>query len=192
MFDLGGVLVKNATFAALNEMLPLKLPHRELKDRWLRSEAVRNFERGETTVARFGQAFVQEWHLPISPKDFIAAFERWPEGPFPGAEDLVSRLRRNFRVGCLSNSNALHWARFADFLELFDFALSSHLTGAVKPDVTAFANALARCRIDAGSVAFFDDSLANVVAAQTCGISAFHVVGIESLARSLRREGFLT
>jgi putative hydrolase of the HAD superfamily len=182
--------VENATFEQLEALLPRPIGRESLKSEWLASPAVRAFELGQSSPAEFADAFVREWRLDIGPADFIARFATWPRGLFPGAGELLARMRPFRLIACLSNSNAIHWPRLAAVTGLFDVALASHLLGHAKPDATCFVRALERCDAEPDDVAFFDDSLANVDAARALGIRAFAVDGFGALERVLRAEGW--
>lgn len=191
LFDLGGVLVENVGFERLNALLPARVPLEDLKTRWLSSPAVRAFEVGSCTADEFACEVVAEWRLPLSPGAFLEAFTSWPKGLYPGAADLLARLRQRFVVACLSNSNAVHWQRFDGFRDHFGISLSSHLLGQVKPDAACFAAALEACGAQPSAVAFFDDSVTNVAAARAVGMRAFHVNGLSEVANALASEGWL-
>lgn len=189
LFDLGGVLIENATFARLSVLSPRPADASALKDRWLASPAVRRFELGETSPDEFARAFIDEWGITLSLAAFLAEFTAWPVGFYPGARALLRSLRERYRVGCLSNSNVLHWEKFGGFKEDFDIALASHRLGAIKPQQQAFVRALEVCGAAPPDVYFFDDSPANVDAAKRLGIRAFHVDGIGQLRDVLRAQG---
>ncbi len=191
LFDLGGVLVENLGFERLAAWLPEPVTMDALKERWLRSPAVRAFELGSIAPRDFAEAFLAEWALPGPAADFLATFEAWLTGFFPGATDLLADLRRRHRVACLSNSNVLHWARFDGFRGHFDVALSSHLLGEVKPDAACFARALVACDAAARDVVFLDDSWSNVVAARTLGLRAHHVTGLDEVRAALVQDGLI-
>jgi glucose-1-phosphatase len=191
LFDLGGVLLENTVFENLNRMLPTSLDTAALKDQWLKSSAVRRFELGESAPSEFAVEFISEWKVAISPDAFLSQFAMWPKGLYPGARELLRSLRQEYRVGCLSNSNALHWERFGDFKDDFDIALSSHLLGVIKPDREAFTVALHECGKEPHEVYFFDDSLSNTQAAENLGVRSFHVDGFAALEQVLHREGLV-
>jgi len=191
LFDLGGVLVENATFDALDALLPVALDRDSLHDRWLHSPAVRDFELGRTSTDDFGIRFVEEWGIDMTPHELIERFSTWPRGPYPEAESLVARLRKSHQVSCLSNCNEIHWARFEDLLGWFDSTHSSHLLGAVKPDPQVFYAVLRASGLEAGEVHFLDDSATNVRAAERLGMHAFRVDGVRGAERILQSEGLL-
>lgn len=191
LFDLGGVLVDNAAVERLQTLLDEPRDRAQLKDRWLHSPAVRGFERGDFSPDEFATGFVAEWRLAMEPGDFLAEFSGWARGFYPGAEDLLRRLRGRYRVGCLSNSNELHWRRFEGFAAYFDVALSSHLLRAVKPDRECFERALEALRLPAGEIVYFDDALPNVHAAAAFGLRVVHVPDFSELENRLTAAGLL-
>jgi putative hydrolase of the HAD superfamily len=191
LFDLGGVLIRNAGFERLNALLPAPLEAEALKARLLASPSFRAFELGESAPEPFAEALVSELCLSCSPEAFLAEFETWPQGFYPGATELLAQLRARYRLACLSNSNAIHWGRFSGFREHFDVALSSHLLGAIKPDAACFHKALGECGVTADEVLFFDDALVNVEAARACGIESLHVLGFSQVCSRVQELGLL-
>jgi len=192
LFDLGGVLIENSTFDSLNRLLPEPLDTFLLKDRWLGSLAVRRFELGEIAPVEFAAAFITEWGIRLTTEAFLTEFTSWPSGFYPRAQETLRTLRQQYRIGCLSNSNVLHWEKFGGFEDDFDITISSHRLGAIKPDDDAFARALDTCGVEPSAVYFFDDSLGNVQAANRFGIRAFHIDGITPLLNVLHTENLLS
>ena len=191
MFDLGGVLIQSTVFEHLNRLLPMSAQTMDIKERWLSSPSVRQFERGEISSNDFAEGFVAEWGLELTPQAFLKEFSSWPRNFFPGARETVHELRKSYRVGCLSNSNPLHWSKFDDLEDMFDISVFSHLIGAIKPDREIFALAVSECDVDPQDVYFFDDCAANVRSAQSLGMNAFQVDGFNSLKRVLRDNKLL-
>ena len=85
----------------------------------------------------------------------------------------------------------MHWDRFDGFGDVFDTALSSHLSGFVKPDRRCFDHAVERCGVAADRILFFDDMVANVVASRAAGLQAIQVDGLEALIGALDERGLL-
>ena len=189
LFDLGGVLVENTGEQGLSSLLPYQLGRHEIWARWLASDAVRQFERGEIAPEVFAARFIEEWGLALEPAAFMEAFAAWPRGLFDGAAALVRNLRAQHRVACLSNTNALHWARLPELPELFDSIFASHLTGLLKPDAEAFEHVLRELDVRADAVWFFDDLLQNVQAARKVGIRAVQVRSFADVGPALRAQG---
>ncbi|MGA2551090.1 MAG: HAD-IA family hydrolase [Burkholderiaceae bacterium] len=189
VFDIGGVLIENVGYSALRTLMGARHTDEQMLDLWLASRSVQQFESGHWTAEEFGHGIVRELSLEISPKAFLEAFEGWPRDFFPGALELVASLRAEHQVGCLSNSNTLHWRPVFD--DIFDFALGSHRMGVVKPNPHAFELLVQRARRPATDIYFFDDSTTNVEAARQAGLRAHHTLGFERLRMVLREEGLL-
>ena len=188
LFDLGGVLIENSTFKRLNHLMGEPKDFVALKHLWLTSPSVRRFELGDGSPYEFAVSFIAEWSICLSPEAFLEEFYSWPSDFYPEARNTLHSLRQKYRVGCLSNSNVLHWEKFGGFKDDFDIAISSHQLGAIKPDNEAFLKALETCSAKPSEVYFFDDSTANICAAKSLGIKSFHVDGFDSLLNVLREE----
>lgn len=191
LFDLGGVLIRNAAFDRLNALLPVPMELDALKTRLLKSPSYRAFELGSTSPESFAESLVTELGLHCTPSDFLTEFETWPQGFYPGATELLAELRMTYKLACLSNSNVLHWARFGGFREYFDVALSSHLLRLIKPDFACFRQALVACEKAADEVLFFDDAALNVEAARACGIRSILVRDFDDVCVQVQTLGLL-
>ncbi|HVB48225.1 MAG TPA: HAD family phosphatase [Burkholderiales bacterium] len=189
LFDLGGVLVEARGRDALQSMLGRRLEPEAIMARWLASAAVGRFERGLIPSEAFAEEFIAEWGLALGPREFLEDFAAWVTGFFDGAEALVGALRTRHRVACLSNINAVHWARLPGLPEMFDAVFASHLTGLMKPDRQAFEYALRELAVRPDAVVYFDDLAPNVEAARSLGMRAFRVAAFSDIERALRAQG---
>ena len=136
LFDLGGVLVDLGGVGPMKELSAIDTDD-EFWDRWLTCRWVRGFERGECTPEEFAAGIVEDWGLRVTAAAFLEAFQDWPGRLFPGAETLVEQVHAKVPIGCLSNTNALHWDRHFGtwpILEQFDYRFLSFELGVVKPD----------------------------------------------------------
>jgi phosphoglycolate phosphatase-like HAD superfamily hydrolase len=130
LFDLGGVLVRTRGFASIKELLadsgrPEAGDDQLLRDKWLGSPSVRDFELGRIDASVFTTRFVKEWELTVPEETFLADLAGWIESPYPVAEELLAALSPNHRLCCFSNCNELHWAMMTSLLQRFDQAFSS-------------------------------------------------------------------
>jgi HAD superfamily hydrolase (TIGR01509 family) len=191
LFDLGGVLVDVGTFDAVRAMVGATVDDDELKRRWLRSPAVRSFELGRVSPDAFAAQFVEEWQVPVTPEAFLCEVHSWIRQPYPGAMDLLERLRVGHHVACLTNCNELHWSQLTPLLNCFDSAFSSHLLGEIKPDPKAFEAVMSELGVEPHAVRFFDDSRPNVEAARRLGIESFQVNGLDDVLRVVTEGGLL-
>jgi HAD superfamily hydrolase (TIGR01509 family) len=187
LFDVGGVLVRLGGVVAMQRLAGME-SEEELWRRWLSCPWVRRFERGGCGPEEFAAGVVAEWGLPIEPDGFLNQFRTWPEELFDGAQELVAEVRSQTPVGCLSNTNVLHWAD-QDSLwgleKMFDVCFLSHRLGLIKPDRAVFDHVVAALNLPAQRIVFFDDNDANVQQARAVGVNAIRVRGIRETADAL-------
>lgn len=194
LFDLGGVLIELAGVAKMLEWAPDLGTTDELWRRWLLSDAVRRFETGRIGRDEFASALVGEFALPVTHVEFIDAFTWWPRAVFPGAMELLAQMRGRYRIASVSNTNEIHWERFAgawSLADAFHHNFPSHLVGKLKPDAEYFEHVLAELGVPAHRVLFIDDNIINVDAAASLGLHARRVVGVEGARSAFEELGLL-
>src|SRR5580658_3969494 len=196
LFDVGGVLVELGGIDALLGWLGAQTTAEELWKVWLRSPAVRAFERGQIEPLAFADEILAELRLGIAPQTFLDSFAGWPTRIYPGALELVASIPAIYQWALLSNSNILHWPRIMQGLGLSTrFAqhrsFSSHLTGRIKPDPEAFEHVLDTLGCKPPEVLFLDDNMLNVEAALLLGMQARRVRGVEESRQALEQAGIL-
>jgi len=194
LFDLGGVLIDFGGVAPMKQLAEIESDD-ELWRRWLTCRWVRRFERGECSAEDFATGVVTDWDLPVEAHEFLAAFERWPGGPLAGADVLVESVRATVPVGCLSNTNTLHWEsqfRRWPILDGFDFRFLSFEIGVVKPDRELFDRVAQMLPAPPDRVLFLDDNAINVDGAIAAGFVARRVQGVDEARAALVDAGLLT
>jgi HAD superfamily hydrolase (TIGR01509 family) len=190
LFDLGGVLMDFAGFDELAQFMPESPGRSEIRDRWIRCEAVRRFERGEIARDEFATSVIRELQIDLTPSDFLTKFVEWAREPSAEAISLLRRLGREYRIAALSNANELHTPlhrrRFKDVIDTFYF---SDEIGAVKPDREIYEHVIRDLGLPPHRIAFFDDTPVNVEAAREAGLIAYAVDGIADLTTRLQNLG---
>jgi putative hydrolase of the HAD superfamily len=195
LFDLGGVLIELAGVGRMLELCNNAFTVDELWTRWLASESVRKFESGRADPDEFAAAMLAEFGLPIGAAQFLEEFAAWPKGLFPGSLDLLQRLSASYHLACLSNTNALHWARISgemDLLRHFHTSFASHLLGMMKPDLEIFRHVVEQLGCAPERILFLDDNRQNIVSAQSIGITAYQVAGLTAVTARLGALGVLS
>ena len=194
LFDLGGVLVRLGGVPQMQELSGIDSED-ELWARWLSCPWVRSFERGRCTADDFAAGVIDEWGLGVTAEAFLDRFRSWPEALFEGAVELVDEVRGRFRVGCLSNTNQLHWAEQSSrwgLAELFDVAFLSYELDLVKPDREIFTHVTAALGSPAGRILFLDDNAVNVEQARSVGLDGAVVRGTAEARSALIERGVLS
>jgi len=188
LFDVGGVLLEVHGIAILLEWLEHRLTPDEVWRMWFDSPSARAFESGRIGAEEFAAGILAELRLEMPVSAFLDSFVTWPTRLYPGASELIARIPPRFRRAVLSNTNALHWPRVIDELGLgasFEQCFASHLMGKIKPDRDAFEHAIEALACEPQRILFLDDNLVNIEAAQSCGLRAVQVRGIEETRRTL-------
>ena len=188
LFDLGGVLVDYAGLRHLPELLGEEISPAEMRQRWIASQAVIDFEVGAITPQAFAEQFLAEWPLPVDPEAFLSLFQSWLAGPFEGALELLDELRPRHTLACLSNTNELHWEQMLEDHGLracFAHHYASHLLRRAKPDPEIYGIVARDLGHDPGEIVFFDDGQDNIDGARAAGLQAHRVEGIDGLRRTL-------
>jgi glucose-1-phosphatase len=194
LFDLGGVLVEVAGIGAMRDLSGVASDD-ELWRRWLGCQWVRRFERGGCSPEEFAAGVVHDWGLDIQPDAFLEAFTAWPGQPFDGAGGLLEEVGAHASLGCLSNTNALHWDRHFSrwpMFQLFDHAFFSFELGMVKPDRETFDHVAQALGVEPARVLFLDDNVVNVEGALAAGFNAAQVRGLDQARQALVRAGLLS
>jgi glucose-1-phosphatase len=194
LFDVGGVLVELSGVETMLGWLGGSVTTDELWRMWLQSKSVRDFETGRMAADEFAAGVIEEFRLPVGKEQFLTSFTGWPTGLFPGTLEMLARIPSSYRRALLSNSNALHWTRVVDDLQLgpaFDHHFVSHLTGRIKPDADAFEHVVLSLNCRPGQVLFLDDNTLNIDAARRFGMQAVRVRGIEETKRVLVERGVI-
>jgi glucose-1-phosphatase len=194
LFDVGGVLVKLSGIDIMLDWLGHTTTPEEMWRLWLHSDIVRRFETGRIDAAAFAIGVVGEFELPVAPQRFLDSFIDWPMELYPGTLGMLSRIPETYRCALLSNSNALHWPRILNDLDLGALVEShfvSHLTGRIKPDADAFAHVVETFGCRPGQVLFLDDNRLNVEAAKRFGMRAVRVQGAAEAHRALIGYGII-
>ena len=192
IFDLGNVLIDidyQRSLSLIKAELPSTLHDRV--DGCYAAEFHKAYERGELDSPAFREAFRDYFEQSWSDTkvDFL-----WNSllGSLPAYRlELVRKLKANYQVGILSNTNAIHIEAVQNLLKkehgmdnfdaLFDWVFYSHEMGLAKPYQEIYRQLLLELGTTADRVLFFDDLLANVQGAAAVGIQAVQVTGPATL-----------
>jgi glucose-1-phosphatase len=190
LFDLGGVLMD---FGGLQRLADLsgETNGPDLQSRWASSKWLQAFERGHCGVEAFSAGVVSEWGLDLPPSEFVAEFRSWSAGPFEGSVELVRHLHGKIRMGCLSNTNPIHWRQHLDrwgLVPYFDWTFVSFELAMMKPDPEIYQHTIRTVGVPPERLLFLDDSEENVSAARDLGICSEHVSGINEVKHAISRH----
>jgi len=190
LFDMGGVVVQLDSLE--NVLGSSKFGAEAVWNKWILSDAVQAFERGQCSVEDFAATILDELALDGTAAEFIERFRQFPQGLYPGAVEMVASVPPSITTGVLSNTSALHWDHQIDaeiVRSLCPRAYLSFELGLAKPERDIFDYALADLGVPADSVLFIDDNQINVDGAQAAGLQAGLAKGPDAATEVLRRFG---
>ena len=193
LFDLGGVLIELGKLADLQELTGF---HGD-RDSWQRilEPWIRRFETGQSAANEFSTGLVADWGVDITPAQWLEILRASPIGPYRGTTELLFGLQQTVAIGCLSNTNALHWedqsARWPE-LEIFDHRFLSFELGLRKPDIAIYQAVADRLPHNPDRVLFLDDLGVNVDAARSFGFRSEQVRGLDEAVAVLKDSGLLS
>jgi len=188
IFDLGNVIIDidyDRAFELLKQTVPTHLHPRV--DEFYLTDFHKDYECGRLDSDAFRREVNAyfEFNLEDHKIDHL-----WNSllGKIPKERlELIAKLRENFQVGVLSNTNLIHIHAVNKILKedhgidnfdpIFDWVFLSHEMGFAKPFPEIYEKMLMDLGTSADRVIFFDDLEANVKGAASVGIQAIHVTG---------------
>jgi putative hydrolase of the HAD superfamily len=196
LFDIGNTLIKLAYERVLQNIRRSSNASRDEVLRVLEMPGgYRDMERGFVTFSEFYEHISDRTGYRGSIRDFQLLWSDFFDGPIPGVEELLDRIRDRYRVAFLSNSNEVHAEliprKFAALFRKDDRFIFSHRFRVAKPDPEMFRRALEVIGALPRHVVFVDDLIENVLSAQTVGLRAFQFKDAETLEKDLVGEGLL-
>jgi HAD superfamily hydrolase (TIGR01509 family) len=196
VFDLGNVLIKLAYERVIRNICNnADVTRDELIDIFESPGGYRDMERGAITFWEFYEYLCERASYRGSIRDFHELWSDFFDGPVPGIEGLLERVRLRYRVAFLSNSNEVHAEliprTFAMLFRKEDRFVFSHRFKVAKPDPEMFHRALEVIGALPHQVLYVDDLIENVLAARGVGIRAWQFHDTPALIRELEADGVL-
>lgn len=179
IFDLGNVLIDFDHMIAARRLSGLTdKTERQIFDLFFNSEITGLFEEGKISPADFFLKVKEMLDLKIPYTEFVPI---WNEVFFFSEKNLqvynlVSALKKSYRLALLSNINILHFEyikRNFSILDAFDNIFTSFELGLRKPEVSIYQKTLDALGTLPEEVFYVDDRPELVESAKSLGIKAF-------------------
>ncbi|MDH4028056.1 MAG: HAD family phosphatase [Nitrospirota bacterium] len=191
IFDYGNVISSVDNDLFLKEISAASGKTGAELDAWVRSglSELRQFESGAITSAEFFDRAVRQGGLGLGEEEFIKMFTgRFT--PIKETRDLMRQLKRGYRLGLLSNTNAWDFEyeiMRCDVFSLFDTVSVSFRVGAMKPDSRIYLDALNKLGYGPRECVYIDDIKEYAEAANALGINGLHHTSHEDVVSALRK-----
>ncbi len=155
------------------------------------------YYRGKMTTYEFWKGVIQQFGLNDLTSGALGDAYLSSYTLYPGMLEFASGLRPRYRVVLLSNLTDL---MMRDIMEThhieryFDHLVFSNTIGIMKPEFGAYEAALAVAESTPRETLFIDDSLKNVEAAKSHGLSAFQFEGgsVPRMKECMKEFGIVT
>ncbi|HEY6141625.1 MAG TPA: HAD family phosphatase [Thermoanaerobaculia bacterium] len=196
LFDLGNTVIKLAYERVLENICRDATMKRDaLVELLEKPGGYRDLESGAVTFPDFYDFIADKAGYRGSLREFQSIWADFFDGPMPGIEELLDRVRERYRVAFLSNSNEVHAEviprKYAALFRKDDRFVFSHRFRCAKPDPDIFRRALEVIGALPQHTVFVDDMIENVIAARAVGMKAYQYRDALSLADELNRDELL-
>ncbi|UCH80265.1 MAG: HAD family phosphatase [Nitrospiraceae bacterium] len=149
------------------------------------------YETGHITSDEFFKEIKKLCGLNMSCSDFISAFTGIFT-PIQSTLDLIERLKPDYRLGLLSNTNEWDYTYEIENIRvfpLFDTVTVSYRVKAMKPDKEIYLDALNKLDLKPEECIYIDDIREYTDAACSMGFRGIHYTDHSSLIESLHLFG---
>jgi FMN phosphatase YigB (HAD superfamily) len=115
--------------------------------------------------------------------------------------ELLKKAKDKYRTFLLSNTNAIHFDFFTDYIKknfgldsndpLFERVYYSHIMGKRKPEAAIFEQVLTENNLQPEETLFIDDSPQHLVTAKKLGLHTFLMTAPDTIEKFFEREGLI-
>jgi putative hydrolase of the HAD superfamily len=196
VLDLGGVILELDVDRSIRALIDLGFEGLDELDIIFSSYPFfLEYETGRISSDQFLDAIRSELGNHIPRAKILDAWNAMILGFLPETVSLLMKLRQQFRMFLLSNTNALHEVYYNNHLhadhgvsnltDIFEKVYYSHDVKMRKPDPEIFQHVLADSRLDPQETLYIDDTEVHVKAAAELGIRTYHLRKPEKLTEVL-------
>lgn len=199
IFDLGKVIL-DFSHLTTAEGLARHSKHKRyqdpgmiMKDMFLEGgKVIIRYDEGKMTSEEFFSWIKETFGLNIS---FLQFKRIWTEifTENKGVGDLIERLKKDFTLFLLSNTNELHFNYIKErfpVVHKFDRWVLSYETGLSKPDPEIYHLALSQAGVKPEEAIFIDDIAGHVRGAQSVGIHAVEFKSVEQITDYIEETAY--
>ena len=192
LFDLGGVVNKYADEIYYNYFYRLNGFTKKQVDNKL-GKTVDKFESGKLSLSEFEKQVASDFCILPEQVKWVAFFKKLARLDY-GTVSIIKRLKPNYKIAFLSNVDRWRYNyamahTYNKTKKLFDYKFASFKLGLVKPNPLIYKKVLKATRTKPSEVVFIDNSIKNVKAARSMGITSIHFRNARKLRLQLKRFG---
>ncbi|MEI6124032.1 MAG: HAD family phosphatase [Bacteroidota bacterium] len=181
IFDFGGVIINIDFWRSINAFIALGAKNfDELYSKTAQTKIFDDLDTGNITPEKFCEEIKKILPHQVTKQDIIDAWNAIIIGIPEHHIRLLEKLRKNYRIFLLSNTNLLHYNVYTAELEknygyknlsqLFDKVYLSHEAKLRKPNIDFYKRVLRENQLWPEETVFIDDSEQNLPPARELGI----------------------
>lgn len=193
IFDLGGVVINFDHHIITRKLAQiLGKDEEETCDRLYNSGIEEAFNKGEFGPREFFQKIKSLLGLNINYEQFLAIWNEIFTANM-GVSKLIDKLKQNYRIFALSNTNELHFNYLMEsfpVMKKIDKFILSYKVGVAKPHPDLYEVALKEASVGPEKIIFIDDKIEFVEQARKLGMNAVHFEDSKRLRDTLSKMGF--
>ncbi len=186
IFDLGGVIINLSTQNTVREFARLGgISEDEVHQQMMLSSEFHDYEKGLIADAEFRNIVRRMLKVGATDAEIDRCWNAMLLDIPQERIQLLERLRKQYRIFLLSNTNEIHLNCFTSVVQettgkesldlFFEKAYYSHRMKMRKPDPEIYNVVLRENNLTPAHTIFLDDNLSNLTGAEQCGIQTFHV-----------------
>ena len=189
IFDLGKVIVDFDHLVICRKLARYcTVTPNEICRKIFKSGLEAQFDEGDITIHEFYTKLREQLQLNITMHEFELIWNRIFKLN-KGIAPLIKRLKKDYRLLCLSNTNMLHFEycmkKFL-LLQYFDDFILSYKVGKRKPHRKIFKAALIKAHCPAYACLYIDDIAEYAQTAEAMGMKAIHFKSVQQLKKQLK------
>lgn len=152
----------------------------------------KRFETGEINGQEFYENLGKIYGINIPYQELKTIYSKDKFSRVPGTKELIEKLRKNYKVGLLSNTSDWDWdymIQVAPEVLSFDSITKSYEVGAMKPNEAIYEDSLKKLNLKPEECVYTDDILEYVDKAKSLGFEAFQFTTAEKFKEDLKSIG---
>ena len=187
IFDLGGVILDLSVDHTMEAFARIsKIDKKNTQIIYDTTKGFEDYEKGNIDDDAFRDFVRQTYRISVDDKTIDQCWNAMLRGVPIVKLDLLMRLKNDFQVFLLSNTNAIHLHHINEVMlpgihgakrldTYFDKAYYSHLMHKRKPDADIFEEVIEENLLVPEQTLFLDDNAMNIEGAKSVGIKTIHV-----------------
>ena len=186
LFDFGNVILDfsyDLTFKKWAELTPFD--YNFFKTTFKFDNKLVEYEKGEISSQEYFNYITELLDISWDFETFEKGWNNIYIGINSQISDLLKRLKKNYKLYLLTNTNELHsncWKKkYPDILNLFDEIFCSHELHSHKPEPQIYEDVLKKMDINPKYVLFVDDNKKNIMGAKQVGIDGIVAISADQI-----------